>query len=79
MTMLTEEQAIRLAATQDVWKVHIFESERGWGSDSWDVYFDSQQDAYEYRKKVNKDNPTDHVPDYYMMAYPPEKVKLTLR
>ena len=79
MSQLTKEKAIVLAATQDVWKVHIFESERGRGSDSWDVYFDNEQEALAYVKEINKDLPEDHTPDYYMMAYPPQKVQLTLR
>ena len=79
MSRLTKEEAIVLAATQDVWKVHMFESERGWGSDSWDVYFDDKQEALDFVKETNKDLPVDHTPDYYMMAFPAEKVQLTIR
>ena len=50
-------------------KVVIIESERGWGSKVNDVlYFDNEAEARQYVTDYNKDNPTDHVPDWYMMA-----------
>lgn len=50
-------------------KVEIIESERGWGQKLEDVkYFDTEQEAKNYCKEFNKDNPTDHVPDWYMIA-----------
>ena len=79
MSTLTKEQAIQRANTEDIWKVHVHESERGWGCDSWDSFFDSYQEAFDYFKKINKDNPTDHVPDYYTVASTPEKVTLTIK
>jgi hypothetical protein len=54
MSRLTKEQAIQRALTVDVWKVHVHESERGWGSDSWDEFFDSHQEAIDYQKKLIK-------------------------
>lgn len=47
MARLTEEQVIQRAIREDIWKVHVHESERGWGSDSWDSFFDSYQEAYD--------------------------------
>jgi hypothetical protein len=79
MSRLTKEQAIQRALTVDVWKVHVHESERGWGSDSWDEFFDSHQEAIDYQKEINKNNPTDYIPDYYMVASTPEKVTLTIK
>jgi hypothetical protein len=79
MARLTENQAISRAITEDIWKVHIHESERGWLSDSWYVFFDSHQEAHNYYMQVNKDNPDNHVPDYYVSASTPEKVVLTIK
>jgi hypothetical protein len=79
MPRLSEEQVLQLASTQDIWKVFVRESERGWGSDSWNAFFDSYQQAYDYYVDVNKDNPTDRVPDYYIVASAPEKVVLTIK
>jgi hypothetical protein len=49
--------------------VHIIESERGWGQkiDSIEK-FDSASEAEEFCKEFNKDNPTDYVPNWYMIA-----------
>jgi hypothetical protein len=79
MSTLTKEQAIQRANTEDIWKVHVHESERGWGCDSWDVFFDSYQEAVEFYEKINRNLPTDHVPDYYTVASTPEKVTLTIK
>ena len=76
---LTEQQVLQRATTEDIWKVHLHESERGWGSDSWDAFYDNYQEAYDYYTEVNKDNPTDHVPDYYIVASAPQKVVLTIK
>jgi hypothetical protein len=79
MPQLTEKQVLQLAGTQDIWKVLIRESEQGWGSDSWYQFFDSYEEAYTSYMEINKDNPTDHVPDYYMFASAPEKVVLSIK
>jgi hypothetical protein len=79
MSILTKEQAIQRAKSEDIWKVHVFESERGLGCDSWDSFFDSRQEAFEYYERINKDLPTDHVPDCYAVASTPEKVSLTIK
>lgn len=79
MSRLTEEQVLKLASTQNIWKVYVRESERGWGSDSWYQFFDSYEEAYASYMEINKDNPTDYVPDYYTVAYAPEKVVFTIK
>ena len=79
MPRLTEEQVLQRANTEDIWKVFVRESERGWGSDSWYQFFDSYEEAYSSYMEINKDNPTDHVPDYYMVASAPEKVILSIK
>lgn len=50
-------------------RVVIVESERGWGTKIDEIkYFDTQEEAEKFCKEFNKDNPTDHVPDWYMQA-----------
>jgi hypothetical protein len=78
MPQITKEQVFQLATTQDIWKVHVLESERGWGSDSWDVFYDSYQEAYDFYLDTIEDLPKDHVPDYYITASAPEKVALKI-
>jgi hypothetical protein len=77
MPRLTEEQVLQRANTEDIWKVFVRES--GWGSDSWYEFFDSYEEAYASDREINKDNPTDYVPDYYIVASVPEKVVLTIK
>jgi|LakMenEpi03Aug12_release.lakeMendotaPanAssembly.Ray.scaffolds.fasta_scaffold52836_8 hypothetical protein len=74
MPRLTEEQVIELENTKDIWKVSYRESERGWGQDTWDAFFDSYEEAYEEYVDTNKQNNKDYVPDYYIVAYEPQKV-----
>jgi len=79
MPRLTEEQVLQLASTQDIWKVFVRESECGWGSDSWYQFYDSYEEAHASYMEINKNNLTDHVPDYYTVASAPEKVVLTIK
>ena len=79
MARLSEKQILQLASTQDIWKVFVRESERGWGSDSWYQFYDSYEEAHASYMEINKNNPTDHVPDYYVVASAPEKVVLTAK
>ena len=54
---------------QKAYRVDIIESERGWGSKVDEVkYFDTEESAKAFCTEYNKDNPTDHVPDWYMVA-----------
>jgi len=48
--------------------VNMFESERGWGSETWDVEFDTLEEAEAYKADVNKDHFKGPAPDYYMIA-----------
>ena len=43
------------------------ESERGWGSDFWEKYYDTEAKAQEAVYNCNKDLPL-VAPDYYIMA-----------
>ena len=74
MPRLTKEEVIQLANTKDIWKVTFCESERGWGMDSWDVFFDSYEEAHQEYVNTNKQNNKDYVPDYYIYADEPQKV-----
>lgn len=86
MARLSKEQVLKLASTQDIWKVYLRESERGWGSNSWYQFYDSYEEAHASYMEINKNNPTDYknnptdyVPDYYIVASAPEKVVLTIK
>ena len=79
MPRLSAEKVLQLVSTQDIWKVFVLESEQEWGSDSWYEFFDSYEEAYASYMEINKDNSTDHAPDYYMVASAPEKVVLTIK
>lgn len=48
--------------------VDFFESERGWGSDSWSNQYETEQEALDAVHACNKNNPTDHVPDHHIVA-----------
>ena len=64
-----------------MWKVAIIESERGWGSKVDEVKsFDTYEAAIEFQKKFNAPNDEDYaktgkVPDWYMQAEDPYRVK----
>ncbi len=71
MARITEEQV--LSAVQDVWIVDLHESERGWGSESWSEFYTTFTEANVRYTEVNKKNPADRVPDYYVVASKPRK------
>jgi hypothetical protein len=53
----------------NVFRVDIIESERGWGSKVDEVkYFDNADEAIEFCKKYNANNPEGPAPDWYMVA-----------
>jgi hypothetical protein len=61
---------------KNAYRVDIIESERGWGSKVDEVkYFDTEQSATDFCTEYNKDCPTDHVPDWYMVARYQGKVR----
>ncbi len=50
-------------------KVHIIESERGWGQRLDETKeFDTYKEAEEFCTKYNASNDKDYVPDWYMRA-----------
>lgn len=50
------------------YRVQFHESERGWGSETWNVDFDTEIQALTAVKDRNKENPETFVPDYYIVA-----------
>lgn len=50
------------------YRVDYFESERGWGSDEWSSDYLTEELALAAVDECNKGNPTDHIPDYYIVA-----------
>jgi len=61
------------------WKVVILESERGGGQSVVDVrYFDTENEANEFETTFNSKNTEKIIPDWYMVAMPPEKVIMKL-
>lgn len=54
---------------QVLYRVDIWEHERGWGSKVDETkYFDNEQEAQEYCVKFNSHNTEKVVPDWYMRA-----------
>lgn len=51
-------------------KVRLFESERGWGSNTEYKYFDSRKEAEKFVKDYNMNDALGHAvaPDYYYFA-----------
>ncbi len=51
------------------YRVEYYESERGWGSDSWTTDYNSEEEAMEWVKKTNdKYCSSSKTPDYYIKA-----------
>lgn len=50
------------------YKVYETESERGWGSDTTTLYFDSEKDAAAHVHMINSRNTAPTAPDYYVVA-----------
>ena len=69
MTRINKEKLANYLS--NIWVLEVRESERGWGSDTWVELFDSYESAKECRDEINKDNPTDRVPEYYIVAGDP--------
>lgn len=63
-----------------MWTVDLIESERGWGQRLDETLeFDDYDKACEYVRDFNAQNDLPHVPDWYMYATPPKKVRETKR
>jgi hypothetical protein len=59
----------------ELYRVDIIESERGWGQKVDEVkYFDNFDEASNFVKNYNSANPPGPAPDWYMMASGPHKV-----
>lgn len=57
--------------------VTIMEYERGWGNKVDGIAcFDTLEEAETFVKDFNKDNTASEVPDWYMVANPPEIIRL---
>ena len=60
----------------NVWAVDIIESERGWGTKVDETkLFDSKESADAFVIAYNKDNIETTVPEWYMYARTPYRVK----
>ena len=70
MTRINKEKLANYLS--NIWVLEVRESERGWGSDTWTELYDSYESAKERRDEINKDNPTDRVPEYYIVAGDPK-------
>lgn len=60
-----------------VWRVWVWEYERGWGSrPDFKKDFPTKQEALDFRREFNSHNDKADVPDWYMVAYEPQLVDL---
>lgn len=60
----------------DLWRVDLIESERGWGQKVDETkYFDNLPEAEAFVKEFNSKNTAKVVPDWYMYATEPRKVR----
>ncbi len=50
------------------YRVHLLESERGWGSERWTEDYDTRVEAEKRIFDVNKENTAARAPDYYVVA-----------
>lgn len=48
--------------------VKYFESERGWGGETWYVGYDTEKEADRAVDECNRDLPAGPAPDYYIVA-----------
>lgn len=79
MARISKEQLLeKINDVGEFWMIDVRESERGWGSSTEQEIYTSYEEAHERYTSINKDNPTDRVPDYYIVASEPKKVKITI-
>lgn len=57
------------------YRVHYYESERGWGSDRWTSDFDTREKAQKAFDECNAKNPPGPAPDYYIIATKIEEIE----
>lgn len=58
------------------YRLHLMESERGWGRDYWHEDFDTRAEAEARQTYVNSFNTAPTAPDYYMQALEIELIKV---
>jgi len=59
------------------WRVDIIESERGFGQKVDDTkFFDSEGEANKFVTEYNRQNNKKEVPDWYMYATTPKKIRV---
>jgi len=60
-----------------VFRVHVYESERGWGSDEWHRDFDTRDEAQAFWDDLEKTYGNfDQAPDFYMVPRKLEEVTI---
>lgn len=74
MARVSKEQILENIG--DLWMLEVRESERGWGSEITQELYTTLEEAKQRSDEINKGNPTDHVPDYYIVASDPRKVTI---
>ena len=57
------------------YRVHMIESERGWGQEYWHEDFDTREAAEKYFKDTNAKNTSHSAPVWYIAALSIEEVK----
>jgi hypothetical protein len=50
------------------YRVNYFESEQGWGSDTWNVDVDTSEHAHKLVEECNAKNTSPTAPSYYIVA-----------
>lgn len=56
------------------YRVHMIESERGWGQERWHEDFDTLEAAKKYFYETNDKNDLPYTPDWYIAALSIEEV-----
>lgn len=51
------------------YRIHVMESERGWGQDRWTETFDTYSEALARINAINANNTARNAPDWYQVAY----------
>lgn len=65
-----------MALTNIKYRLHLMESERGWGQDYWHEDYNTRAEAEARMNEVNRKNTALVAPDYYMQAQRIELVEI---
>lgn len=65
-----------MALTNVKYRLHLMESERGWGQDYWHEDYNTRAEAEARMNEVNSKNTALVAPDYYMQAQRIELVEV---